>query len=159
MINARELRVGNLVRATNDAVPYPYKIFPQEIVNAYADPSRFDPIKIDETVLQKCGFDMNPSWDKYDGCIAVLDCGYLYIAMGVMGGVTLFQNNHLSTGVNFDYLHELQNMYFALTGAELTYTLKGNKPTNPDDLTPLNESYTSIDLKEEEVLRLIKNKK
>ena len=132
MIDASELRIGNWVNH-KDIYSYRNEMLGKEFYFQWESRDWYalgectislediNPIPLTEEILEKCGFDMNPDWNNYDGCVAVLDLGYLYIGKGVMGGITLFQNNHFSTGVNIDYLHQLQNLIYAITQTELNY--------------------------------------
>ena len=85
-------------------------------------------IPLTTEVLKKCGFEYVTDWTvpdkrKHD-CVTFLDLGYMYLASGMMGGgVTLFQNDRRSTGTNIEYLHQLQNLYFAISGQELEVNL------------------------------------
>lgn len=80
------------------------------------------PILLSEDILLKCGFILITDWNvkRHDGFSLLLDLGYLMLGVGVMGGdVTLFDNNGCSCGVHIKYLHQLQNLYYSLTGEEL----------------------------------------
>lgn len=141
MIKANELRLGNLVTdefySTFNTIITVNSINSKginlnieddgnfsELADRWIEPeyefNQLFGIPISPEILQKFGFDMNPNWYKYDGAIAVLDLGYLYLAMGVMGRyVTLFQNDNTSTGKNIEYLHQLQNLFFDIKDKEL----------------------------------------
>lgn len=113
-IQTNELRVGNWILAGVMTKPLQVLTIGYEIkdgfsINKHIPIDHIRPIPLSPELLIKCGFNESPDWDKYDGCISVLDLGWLYIAMGVMGGVTLFDNEHKSTGTNIKHLHQLLN--------------------------------------------------
>jgi hypothetical protein len=100
MIQANELRVGNWVlwNGAVDTVEDGQQI--DELV--------FDPIPLTPEILEKI------DWNGYvklniGSYFKIDDVGHLY-----------YRSDY--TGINIDYLHQLQNLYFALTGTELNYT-------------------------------------
>ena len=105
-MEAKELRIGNLVYEKGK-VKEMYSISN----NNAKDYSNMKPIPLTEEWLLKFGFNKISGWDDYKGWIkddVELECdcyGFDFI-------------NYLDKGV--DYVHQLQNLYFALTNNELT---------------------------------------
>lgn len=109
MIQANELRIGNWLLFTdfpvyNNPVQVRQGELKQEWLDWFAKP-----IPLTPEILEKCGFE---NWDKnkYSNdilCLTINGEGFLYLA----------NQRH----VNIFYLHQLQNLYFALTGEELTF--------------------------------------
>lgn len=86
-------------------------------VSGLFDADKIDPIPLTPEVLKSCGFyiDSDGMWK-----IPFHECGLYWLETKMqltLGGMPM---------INFDCttLHQLQNLYFALSGKELTY----NKP-------------------------------
>lgn len=134
-MKAQELRIGNLVygisRRSEVHLPneIPLKIWQIEIFNCEALPHDRNPaqaesyikisnvditgIPLTEEWLLKFGFERNES-GNYDKRLELFYGGNLY----------RFRQGW--TNVELKYVHQLQNLYFALTGEELT--LKTSSP-------------------------------
>lgn len=116
MIEAKDLRIGNLVnkslRSGNGRTIID-KIGPQDIVRCYENISHFiyTGIPITEEWLLKFGFHMS-----YGLTGKVFRLG-LYFIIGYDGIYYI----ELGKGMNIEikYVHQLQNLYFALTQTEL----------------------------------------
>lgn len=115
MIKANELRIGNWVMYDNrlfqiESISNPFPCLnTDEFGIGVVDWNNIQPIPLTPEILENFGFE---NWDKkkYSNdvlCLTVNGDGYLYLA----------NQRH----VNIFYLHQLQNLYFALTGEELTY--------------------------------------
>lgn len=110
MIKASELRVGN----------YLYGVIAPRIVetigkdyftDTYGNSTLFrdaKPIHLTEEILFKCDIHKNIQIE-YD---YILECYCVYL-----------EDNFCLNNVKLYYLHQLQNLYFALTGEELTVNL------------------------------------
>ena len=111
MIQANELRIGNYVAATNDEAKFPYKITATEIVYANADPDRFKPIHLTEEWLLKFGFiETSAQEHRFELKPFVV---YLWLTGVVIEiGKEFYETDN-------KYVHQLQNLYFTLTGKEL----------------------------------------
>lgn len=127
MINAKECRVNNRYNRelqTSRGMLYDHdfilteewmgKLFGDNISIALQD---LNPIPLTPKILEKCGFDYDASyelpkvqkgnfilWDSCDGTFGA-NFGYL-----------------MQLDVDVEFLHQLQNLYYALTGEELNYT-------------------------------------
>ena len=112
MINANELRIGNLV-ALKDGYFVPIADGGILAINQ----KRFEcyPISLTPEILEKCGFVMHKTsqlWRK--------DNFYLHHYL-VSDNEYCFKYSDF-TSSSIQYLHQLQNLYFALCGEELNYT-------------------------------------
>ena len=115
MITANELRIGNWIHEFNLPTQIDSRML-QKIESANERGKiiiDLSPIPITQEVLERCGFKKVPNTNEYfnEGKYPIT----LYMS-----------NNRVSTsfwiGNEKRYLHQLQNLYFALTGEELQYT-------------------------------------
>lgn len=129
MIDARELRIGNLVNGITlgKKIPVVVEGIHKNGINPHVDSlgeldvdwyfDRIEPIPLSPEILEKCGFEENnfhsDHWYHVElgPHIIEYDDG-TYILEAVSGA---------SVSNCFKYLHQLQNLYFALTGQELNY--------------------------------------
>lgn len=143
MINTKELRIGNWLFGDNPlgslGIPPPSyfqveNIFEDKVnvwqVEGFGDEwSNGEPIPLTPEILLKCGFNVKKNH------IFTLDInGGEYIMIGKLltdNTFRLFEFYHIDNqGEEVCYslipimsLHQLQNLYFALTGEELTFQL------------------------------------
>ena len=116
MINANELRIGNCVRHPDTA--YTHREWGMSDWRfAYDFPEYMEnisPIALTEEWLLKFGFEKEKEGSNYyKGCLYWWS-GDFYQEFYNEGAESLM----ISQGVK--YVHQLQNLYFALTGIELT---------------------------------------
>lgn len=130
-MNAQELRIGNWVMdAGNDYI----KVRSIDLLGintalhidgmSYSHIYReLSPIPLTPEILEKAGFEFLTKWEPFsanDGLTHKLDVGVFKFGVGMMSSmVTLLEQNGYSLGVHVTHLHQLQNLYFALTGEEL----------------------------------------
>jgi hypothetical protein len=124
MIPFKELRIGNLV--TLDGF-----VQPIQVINAYkghlcfanamgnfendSDDKSIQPIALTDEILLKCGFDSG-----------ILKAGNLFLQQFDDDKGFVFITGDADDPLNdkpVQYLHQLQNLYFALTGEELNIEL------------------------------------
>ncbi len=115
-MKATELRIGNWVMYSSKIQVNENKI--RECVD---HPDRFVPITITEEWLERFGFEKDEEYDE-GGLV-----DYRWILMnGSLEFVSFWNSEEITgvnqpqTGVDVEYVHTLQNLYFALTGQELT---------------------------------------
>lgn len=126
MIKANELRIGNWVSNGNDMIKIlgtglTYFYY-QPVINGVAQDFEcitLEKIKaepLSDSLLIKCGFVKSGDW-FYKG----------HFILGYITDDSHFQTEYKMAGVEGDWkilditsLHQLQNLYFALTGSELT---------------------------------------
>jgi hypothetical protein len=116
-MKANELRIGNLVMVDPQN-------FPQQVCDVMCDCVNtenvqgahyglIDAVQLTEEWLLKFGFSINGIvfWKK--SLFLVYFKGLFYIMPNI--------NRRTQRGLVIKYVHQLQNLYFALTGEELTY--------------------------------------
>ena len=120
-ILASELRIGNWILVNNEPCPIGYGVIAdcaqkaKGIKNAYLDKISFDPIPLTPEILEKCGFENN-------GFYCTHSDPYMEISPSATGFILSVNCSEYEIGETFNHLHQLQNLYFALTGEELNYS-------------------------------------
>lgn len=118
-MEAKELRIGNYVegigmehpiRKIYDSIQYNYKTERYELDDI--DIQYFKPIPLTEEWLKKFGFESDEiTFDKSGFTIGWFrNNEFYYLPVGQI----IIRNKH-----QIKYVHQLQNLYFALTGEEL----------------------------------------
>lgn len=108
MIQANELRIGNWVQHPDN--PNPHRVNVYGILNQ-SEKGLFRPIPLTEDWLLKFGFEINLYWRKDWLQIQQSENEFsIYISD---------DNSGYEFGEPFKYVHQLQNLFFALTGTEL----------------------------------------
>jgi hypothetical protein len=116
-----ELRIGNLLVVDDDIVTEVTVIGEDYLGTTktigFINIEKFSPIILTPEILEKCGFNVtskgfyvHPNWYN--------------ISLKFMRGTYNLRCNFMDIiANNIDYLHQLQNLYFALTGEELLIKL------------------------------------
>lgn len=142
MINPKELRLGNIFidNKTNELLTV-CKIDEDDIGFAVIDRSKYplpngwqaEPIPLTPEWLERCGFDQIESIqhnqyeaeERYTIRIDETNISYGFVAE-TYGGYPekrtrfKFSNETIDTHKGVHFVHQLQNLFFALTGEELT---------------------------------------
>ena len=121
-MKANELRIGNWVNDESNTMPYqirPNDIFPLSMIE---NKGKAKPIPLTPEILGKAGFEKEPKkidiysksrirlWVGFGGrCLAYL------IEEGTTTG------HYIPNDI--DFVHQLQNLYFTLTGEELQISM------------------------------------
>ena len=121
MIKANELRIGNFLNVINRA----HIVVTAEHIKSIAEGDKdYHPIPLTPEWLERCGFrdgEIRPSYKLH------MDVRpYETATQGVFPGewaVTLVDTVPHQLGHTIRYVHQLQNLYFALTGEELKIEL------------------------------------
>jgi len=134
MIKPNELRIGNLVSCRNQIIAIESVVanvinisFPSDNDIEGILIKDIEPIPLTPEWLERCGF----NWE--DSCLKI-DLNNARMKLGFQGGardkMTLFQTScpgdgSIITTMHFgwnhpEYVHQLQNLIYALTGEELT---------------------------------------
>ena len=125
MIKANELRIGNYVHV-GEMLTAPITSIIPELCNAY------EPVVLTPEILLACGFDIEPQKPKtwYKFFKREHDENYSSVFIGQLdedpSGMYYSGFSSPTSWVNINniyHLHQLQNLYFALTGQELTVNL------------------------------------
>ena len=120
MINAKELRIGNLIGfgekyfQVHEIQEKCFYVLGEKGIELKNTVAELKPIQLTEEWLQKLGFKQN----KFDKVFEVENCQI---------EIYFFDNDIKCTvcvdsviNKKIEYVHQLQNLYFALTGSELT---------------------------------------
>lgn len=124
MITANELRIGNWIHNPIQGINFQVDLATIGNVmrdndkrNKVPDYSLYKPIPITEEIILKCGFDKNSYYyiHKKTYFIFTFGLGLCYINIDSM--FESFSRDETK------HLHQLQNLYFAITGEELEVSL------------------------------------
>lgn len=145
-----ELRIGNLVKikTSNDAAFYPvYAIDGMGLkvvlggcrqCEGWKDEKLLKPIPITEELLLKYGFKWNKIYNAYEHedmyVLIGINTGESYWKINISNSIPfdkeydnkLYLNSEMEYHVSdkpIEYLHQLQNIYYFLTGKELEVTI------------------------------------
>lgn len=127
MIKASELRIGNRVRFINQSIiVHAGTIEDCDRANKSDAPYQYEPIPLTPEILEKAGFER---WaylgdNKYEFLICKARTLICYHE-GNIRECSLYQDSKMIDlpASKVQYLHQLQNLYFALTGEELKIEL------------------------------------
>lgn len=126
MITPQELRIGNIVQGTPFSVPrlgmssdgiqtiQAMGIVALEQALKRGEKSPFTGIPLTEEWLLKFGFVLNDDGGDMKGN------DRFWSRPGFLGSLSIPNLKHSTTGLYIRHVHQLQNLYFALTGEELT---------------------------------------
>lgn len=127
MIKANELRIGNLVINAKGENIIVDNI---TIGICFGLPKTYKPIPLTEEILLKCGFEKRDVSlmtkeinDDMTFSFSIKDSRPLYV---IIENMQYDMDNRINTTeivIECDSLHQLQNIYFALTSEELDVTL------------------------------------
>lgn len=114
MIKANELRIGNWLLCAEVDVPFQWQASDFEEVNN----SKARPIPLTHKILEQCGFKESRqtffTWYTRRLTDSQFRLDY--------SDETTYHWVQSNTIVELNYLHQLQNLYFAITGEELLFT-------------------------------------
>ena len=116
-MKSNELRIGNLVNANGDML----SVTGADIAYFDFNGNDYSPIPLTPEILEKAGFSKGEKWfihqvyyrNYFDLCVNRNEIIY--------GQKT--EHGFDKRSINIKYLHQLQNLYFALTGEELPIEL------------------------------------
>jgi hypothetical protein len=118
MIQANELRIGNYVSMFGEQNLIVDISLLMDIENGV----EFIPIPLTPEILEKCGFKETDVENMYE-----IDSDKFHTIRVLVGSISfpfLFsKDKEYFKLYGIKYLHQLQNLYFALTGEELSITL------------------------------------
>lgn len=125
-MHVSELRIGNWVYSHEIGGYVQISSISEEAIHFkdcvtwdYPTCEEIVPIKLTEEILLKCGFDLINN-EFYRSRNSEL-CLYWTVNKNKM--IPEYNGKRLVTGYDFKHVHHLQNLYFALTGEELTVNL------------------------------------
>lgn len=122
-IEVKELRIGNYITFDGGIPTRVYELTEYFINDCHPKETNIQGIPLSPAILEKCmTFTNNGINDIY-----VVDSGDMELTIAVSdidnGIVNLYTSVNYFYLENIKYLHQLQNLYFALTGQELQITL------------------------------------
>ena len=121
MIQANELRIGNIVLSKplmgNSKKYLITKVSASDIYRCVSNPSDYEPIPLTEEWLLKCGFKKSITGTCYGMITANARDRFSIFSDGK------FKIETTDLSIKIKYLHQLQNIYFALTSEELIIKL------------------------------------
>ncbi len=119
MIKANELRIGNILNYNTSKEEVLPIVVDWEIIQSYSQneiefTSYFKPLELTPKWLKKFGFiQNNNAWSKNG--LSLFDYNFS------QGELNLILNASSCPAPDVKYVHQLQNLYFALTGKELEF--------------------------------------
>ena len=119
MIHVNELRIGNWVEKftdLGDSLGYS-PISPKEFLAIHTNPERVNPVPLTEEILLKCGFVRRGITSNNGGKLTLHHKDNMY------PNGRVYWNSWCILDSIPEHLHQLQNLYFALTGEELEINL------------------------------------
>ncbi|WPU91819.1 hypothetical protein SNE25_21105 [Mucilaginibacter sabulilitoris] len=135
-MEARELRIGNYVKGITTEYAKIIEISNEDIRGLYQSSGSaigctwtmgkgIQPIELTDDWLIKFGFEDDSLPERYAdmGPVNCIKFGRLSLSFqdGKYYPVRKYDNiQHIAYGIGLEYVHQLQNLYFALTGEELT---------------------------------------
>ena len=123
MTQPQELRIGNYVEYNGEIIKLDGSLLCCYIQNELEFP--LNPIPLTEEILLKFGFNEVEGERWCDMHEEFEECNYYYLSMFKIyynPETDIFEDDSLyHFNVNLKYVHQLQNIYFALTGEELTF--------------------------------------
>jgi hypothetical protein len=120
MIKPEELRIGNYYLIGDTAIRLGQKAF--ELLIVFNTVDRLTPIPLTPEILEKCGFELN----KYNSTYGHSGIGYLCLEplnQGQYDVIPICDNGKAINKKPLQHLHQLQNLYYTLTGEELNLNL------------------------------------
>ena len=120
MIKASELRIGNYIQTVKKLK---FEILSNDdFKSVEKHPDFYEPIVVTPEILTKCGFEMK---NGSDGFVYYERNGlqlswYLF----KLKRIVISQYNTTVYDLAYNYLHQLQNLYYALVGEELPKNMK-----------------------------------
>jgi hypothetical protein len=124
-MKANELRIGNLLNHNNGSMVGSFivgLIHLEDIIKENFHAREYEPIPLTEEWLLKMGFDISNS-SGYNIKNNGIEIDIWFNDDGLINDIQISSTNISGAYPNikhFQYVHQLQNLYFALTNEELT---------------------------------------
>ncbi len=117
-MKAEELRIGNIIKTVGGRLPY-WEVTFADFEPISENPENYQPIPLTEEWLLKFGFEKRKDDSEYYAFNGFyLDSDYIPFTMCNSSGIWDCY------AIKQVYVHQLQNLYFALTGEELKIKTK-----------------------------------
>jgi hypothetical protein len=131
-MKANELRIGNIVEYNEDGVIFTVtetSLNGIRVTNdeetTWIEIDQFSGIKLTEDWLLRAGFVVEHKGNELNGFYSVYTLNS--ITYNTIHGWWINGKQHLEYPVPLNYVHQLQNLYFALTGQELFFKKQINE--------------------------------
>jgi hypothetical protein len=132
-MTANELRIGNYIKLMLNHEDYEtFQVTSDELVMVDKKQADYEPLRLTEEWLLKFGFEKdekNEYW-FWKNCVSVSVLGYIELLS--------FNRQSFKTNIQLKYIHQLQNLYFALTGKELVVSNIVNENLQQNTVSSLN---------------------
>ena len=120
MIQAKELRIDNLV--FRKFYGKEDKEVREMILPYFSQLDRLEPIQVTKYWLFNLGFEYDKTWDRF--IVFETAAFSLYASFDDINGFQIwFENAFSECPLNIEYVHQLQNLYYSLSGEELTLSV------------------------------------
>jgi hypothetical protein len=123
MIDIKELRIGNLLNHNNGSMVGSFilgLIHLEDIIKDNSHAREYEPILLTEEWLLKFGFEKDDVFDKFFTYLPIHDLCMDKLSFRVDEGFICYESIKYRTLLkHIQYVHSLQNLYFALTNQEL----------------------------------------
>lgn len=124
-MKATELRIGNYVLENGKDIVKVTHVIDNKVYTKSAGKQLITPIPATKSLLIKLGFE---HIEKEDGFCIELAKGFAYLVLNTSDFSVAIHDNKKLKGVDYpclvsgltEYVHQVQNLYFALTNRELT---------------------------------------
>ena len=118
-MNAKELRIGNIIQSTE--FKNPFSVDYQNIGFVMLEPDKYEPVKLTPEWLERFGFELDyESRYRKEYVLIAKDMAFTFCFSKHKNEDNWFSVMGLIPDLNlFQHVHQLQNLYFALTGEEL----------------------------------------
>ena len=129
MMQANELRIGNYIRLFDTKECYKIHLVSKGVVQVEGEilggevlkTNNINPIPLTPEILEKCGFVWSHLEEEY---VLTSKVGVIFLSKDGYSVSTGTNDSFIRIfGLTCKYLHQLQNLYFALTGEELNVQL------------------------------------
>ncbi len=111
VLRQQELRIGNLLKNKKGRL---FVVTAANIGKIADSLSAYRPVVLTDQLLRSCGICRSSKGNKY--CMDVFD-GYYFMFTGRIG--MMYKVDLGTIGHPIRYIHQLQNLYYSLTGREL----------------------------------------
>jgi hypothetical protein len=133
-MEAKELRLGNLVQ--NDEIKIPYRVNFMDILYFLNNPdNKTTGVPLTPEILVKAGFDRVK--DKHQDNYVISYSNWDFYSVQEREGIFYFSNDKSDAGcyviTRVDFVHKLQNLLYELSGKELNIELSIKIPEFPKD--------------------------
>lgn len=120
MISQNEIRIGNYFKIKGELCKTHRKDFSEIHFSSSRCLARWEPIPLTPEILESCGFE---NGEIIGGLTRMSVKEFSTATQGVFKGeycLTIIDAVPMRLDHRFRYMHQLQNLFFALTGQELT---------------------------------------